>query len=100
MILVASNGSSVCRVGETCYWGDASMALKKVLVNTPVHEGHHILYYVQHSWALVMTKSDVMDMKQCLVLAGFGKGNVSTSPVLGWVGFGHEVRDDAAQMSG
>lgn len=64
-----------------------------------MHEAHHILCHVQHSCALVVTKSDVVDTKQCLVLAGFGKGDASTSPALVWVGFGHEVRD-AAQMSG
>lgn len=58
----------------------------KVLVNTVVHEAHHILCHVQHSWALAVTKSNVVDTKQCLVLAGFEKGDVSTNPVLvcGW----------------
>lgn len=44
--------------------------------------------------------SDAVDTKECLVLAGFGKGDVSTSPVWVWVRFGHEVSDDAAQISG
>lgn len=99
MTSVASNSSSVCRVGKT--WGDETAALKQVLVNTPVREAHHVLCHVQHSWDLV-TKSDVVDTKQCLVLAGSGRRDVSTSPVLVWVGFSHEggLLDAAAQMSG
>lgn len=98
MILFASSSSSVCTEEETCYWGGESTALKKVLVNTLMHEAHHILCHVQHSWALVVTKSNGVDTKQCLVLAGFAKGDVSTSAVLVWAAFGHEVRDDAAQI--
>jgi len=93
-----SSSSSVCRAGETCYWGGESTALKKVWVNTTVHGAYHIPCHVQHSWALEVIEHDVVDTKQCPVLAGFGKGDVSMSPFLVWLG--HEVRDDGAQMRG
>lgn len=41
----------------------------------------------------------MVDIKKCLVLAGFVKCDVPTSPVLVWVGFGYEVKDAAARRS-
>lgn len=63
-------------------------------MNIPVHETNRILCYVH-----VVTKSNVVDTKQCFVLAAFGKEDMFTSPALVWVDFGHEIEDDPLQMS-